>query len=213
MRTVDPEKHQQRRLEIIGAAVELFAAKGLARTTTAEICRAAGMSAGNLFHYFPSKQAIFYGMFEIDRSEWDAAFEAAGANPDPWTALMRVVDQLAAEARHPLMAGLVVEVIAQAHRDPECAALLAESDRRMTRGIADLVERLREAGLAEPGLPPATAARWILTITDGFHGRGYPEPDLDRGAEVATAKKLIARVLRYTELRTPRPNSTHPGRP
>lgn len=29
----------------------------------------------------------------------------------------------------------------------------------MVRGVADLVERLRESGLAEPGLPPETAAR------------------------------------------------------
>jgi hypothetical protein len=56
MRTVDPEKHQQRRLSIIGAAVDLFATKGFAATTTAEICRAAGISSGNLFHYFPSSR-------------------------------------------------------------------------------------------------------------------------------------------------------------
>lgn len=197
MRTVDPDKHRQRRREIIGVAIELFATKGLARTTTAEICRAAGVSTGNLFHYFPSKQAIFYGMFEVDRTDWDAALETAAADPDPWAALMGVVDRLAAEAAHPVMAGLLVEIIAQAHRDPQCAALLAEGDRRMMRGVADLVERLRESGLAEPGLPPETAARWVLIIVDGFYGRGYPEPDRDRGAEVATAKHLIARVLRY----------------
>lgn len=207
MRTVDPDKHRQRRLEIIGAAIELFATKGLARTTTAEVCRATGMSTGNLFHYFPSKQAIFYGMFEVDRNDWHAAFEAASADPDPWAALMGVVDRLAKEAAHPVMAGLLVEVIAQAHRDPECAALVAEGDRRMMRGVADLVERLRESGLAEPGLPPETAARWVLTIIDGFHGRGYPEPDRDRGAEVTTAKQLIARVLRYAGPGSPRPDS------
>lgn len=198
MRTVDPERHQQRRLAIIEAAIGLFAAKGLARTTTAEICRAAGTSTGNLFHYFPSKQAVFYGIFEVDRTEWDAAFEAADADPDPWAALMTVVDRIAEEAAHPVMAGLMVEVLAQAHRDPDFAALLAESDRRMMCGVADLVERLRQAGLAEPGLPPDTAARWVLIITDAFYGRGYPEPGRDRAAEIATAKHLIARVLRYS---------------
>ncbi|MGH4026049.1 MAG: TetR/AcrR family transcriptional regulator [Pseudonocardiaceae bacterium] len=206
MRTVDPEKHQQRRLAIIEAAIGLFAAKGLARTTTAEICRAAGTSTGNLFHYFPSKQAIFYGIFEVDRTEWDAAFETARADPDPWAALMTVVDRIAEEAAHPVMAGLMVEVLAQAHRDPDFAALLAESDRRMMRGVADLVERLRAAGRAEPGLPPDTAARWVLIITDAFYGRGYPEPDRDRAAEVTTAKHLIARMLRYTGPGAPQPD-------
>lgn len=210
MRTVDPEKHQQRRLAIIEAAIELFATKGLARTTTAEICRAAGTSTGNLFHYFPSKQAIFYGIFEVDRAEWDAVFEVARADPDPWAALMTVVDRIAEEAAHPVVAGLVVEVLAQAHRDPDFAALLAESDRRMMRGVAELVERLRVTGRADPGLPPDTAARWVLTLTDAFYGRGYPEPDHDRTAEIATAKHLIARMLRYTGPVFPEPATRSP---
>jgi hypothetical protein len=38
--------------------------------------------------------------------------------------------QARADAAEPIMAGLLVEVIAQAHRDPEFAAGLAENDRR-----------------------------------------------------------------------------------
>jgi len=198
MRTVDPEQHRQRRLAIVGAALELFATKGFARTTTADISRAAGISTGALFHYFPSKRAVFVGLFDADRDEWDEAFESASADPDPWHALTGVVDRLAAEAALPVVAGLIVEILAQSHRDPEIAALVADGDRRMMRGVAALIDGLREAGLADPGMPSATAARWLLVLTDGFHTRGYPEPDRDRPAEVATAKELIARSLRHT---------------
>ena len=200
MRTVDPEKHQARRTHIIGSAVVLFANKGFAETTTADICQAAGISTGSLFHYFPSKQAVFYGIWELDRTEWDEAFAAAEADPDPWGALMAIVDKLAADAAEPIMAGLLVEVIAQAHRDPEFAAGLAENDRGQISDIARLIRRLREAGLADPGLPDKEAARWVLTMTDSFLGRGYPEPDRDIGAAVATAKEMIARVLRHAEI-------------
>ncbi|WP_433872368.1 TetR/AcrR family transcriptional regulator [Saccharopolyspora sp. CA-218241] len=199
MRTADPELHRQRRQQIVGAAVELFATKGLAKTTTAEICRAAGVSTGNLFHYFPSKLAIFYALFEIDRDEWDELFAATAADPDPWAGLMRVVDQLAADAAHPVLAGLLVEIFAQAHRDPECAALVAEGDRRMLRGITALVERLVADGRADPVVPPPDAARWVLTTTDAFHTRGYPEPDRDRTTEIAQAKRVIARLLGHPE--------------
>lgn len=198
MRTVDPEQHQQRRLSIVGAALDLFATKGLAGTTTAEIARAAGISTGALFHYFPTKRAVFLALFEADRVEWDDVFRTALALGDPWTGLMDVVDRLAAEAAHPVVAGLIVEVLAQAQRDPEIAGLVAEGDRRMMEGIAALVDQLREARLADPGLPSATAARWVLTLTDGFHTRGYPEPNRDRAADRATATTLIARALRYT---------------
>ncbi len=198
MRTVDPERHRERRTAIVGAALELFATRGLERTTTAEIARAAGISSGALFHYFPSKRAVFLAMFDADRQEWDEAFAAAGAQEDPWVALMGVVDRLADEAAHPAMAGLVVEVLAQAHRDPEVAGLVAANDRRMLHGVAALVDRLRDGGLADPGTSSATAARWVLTITDGFLTRGYPEPDRDRPAELLAAKRLLARALRHT---------------
>ena len=199
MRTVDPEKHRARRTHIIESAVVLFASKGFAETTTADICQAAGISTGSLFHYFPSKQAVFYGIWELDQTEWDELLAAADADPDPWAALEAVVDKLAADAAEPIMAGLLVEVIAQAHRDPEFAAGLAENDRRQISGIARLIRRLREDGLADPGLPDDEAARWVLTLTDSFLGRGYPEPDRDLVAAVATAKKMIARLLQHAE--------------
>jgi AcrR family transcriptional regulator len=196
MRTVDPEKHRARRMHIIESALVLFASKGFADTTTSDICRAAGISTGSLFHYFPSKQAVFYGIWELDRTEWDEVFAAAEANPDPWAALMAIVDKLAADSAEPIMAGLLVEVIAQAHRDPEFAAGLAQNDRRQISGVAGLIRQLRKAGLADPGLSDEAAARWVLTLTDGFLGRGYPEPDYDLDAAVDTVKELIARVLR-----------------
>jgi AcrR family transcriptional regulator len=199
MRTVDPEKYRARKTHIIESALVLFASKGFAETTTSDICRAAGISTGSLFHYFPSKQAVFYGIWELDRTEWDEVF-AAQADADPWAALMTIVDKLAADATEPIMGGLLVEVIAQAHRDPEFAAGLAENDRRQIGDLAHIIRRLREAGLADPGLPDEEAARWVLTLTDSFLGRGYPEPDRDVAAAVTTAKEMIARVLRYGEV-------------
>ncbi|HEY6809614.1 MAG TPA: TetR/AcrR family transcriptional regulator [Propionibacteriaceae bacterium] len=196
MRTVDPKRHRARRTHIIESALVLFASKGFADTTTSDICRAAGISTGSLFHYFPSKQAVFYGIWELDRTEWDEVFAAAEDDPDPWAALLAIVDKLAADAGEPIMAGLLVEVIAQAHRDPEFAVGLAENDRRQISGVAGVIRRLREAGLADPELSDEEAARWVLTLTDGFLGRGYPEPDRDLNAAVDTAKELIARVLR-----------------
>ncbi len=193
-----------RRLHIIESAVGLFAEKGFAATTTADICRAAGISTGNLFHYFPSKQAVFHALWELDQADWAEVVAGAVAEPDPWAALMAVVDKLAADAVEPMMAGLLVEVIAQAHRDPEFAAGLAASDRRQIDDVAAMVRRLREAGLADPDLPDREAARWVLTLTDAFLGRGYPEPERDAEAATATAKRMIARVLRYREPAGPR---------
>jgi AcrR family transcriptional regulator len=197
MRRVDPVAHEQRRRDILGAAVGLFAAQGFDKTSTAQICSAVGMSPGNLFHYFPTKRAIFHGIFELDRAEWDDALAAARADPDPWAALMGVVDKIAVESADPMVAGLVVEVLAQAHHDQHFAQVLAENDRRLVQGIADLIESAATQGIIAPELPPAVVARWIAILTDGLYGRGYPEPDIDRATDVETVKTLIARILRH----------------
>jgi AcrR family transcriptional regulator len=54
VRTLSPEK----RTSILNAALKLFVANGVRNTTTAEIAKAAGIAAGTLFLYFPTKQAL-----------------------------------------------------------------------------------------------------------------------------------------------------------
>ena len=153
---------------------------------------------------------MFYGIFELDREETEAALAALAVEPDPWHALMALVDRTVAEMAHPVVPGLLVEVFAQAHRDPRCAELVAAEDRRILGAIAGLVERMVRDGTADPGLPPGEAARWVLTLVETFYGRGYPEPERDRDADLATAKALIARVLRYTGPGVPEPGSAPP---
>jgi AcrR family transcriptional regulator len=51
-----------RQERIRSAALELFAAKGLAATKIADIARAAGMSQGLLYHYFRTKEDIYVAL-------------------------------------------------------------------------------------------------------------------------------------------------------
>jgi AcrR family transcriptional regulator len=48
-----------RRTEILTAALEVFAARGYAAATNAEIARAAGVTPAALYYYFPSKADLF----------------------------------------------------------------------------------------------------------------------------------------------------------
>ena len=53
------EQREQRRQDILRAALRLFVRKGYAGTKVGDIARAVGMSAGLMFHYFESKEALF----------------------------------------------------------------------------------------------------------------------------------------------------------
>ena len=54
VRTLNPEK----RTNLLNAALKLFVLNGVKNTSTAEIAREAGIAAGTLFLYFPTKQAL-----------------------------------------------------------------------------------------------------------------------------------------------------------
>lgn len=47
------------RARILGAALALFAQRGVARTTMQDIARSAGMAVANLYRYYPSKEELF----------------------------------------------------------------------------------------------------------------------------------------------------------
>ena len=52
------QKQQARRAEIVAAAQRCFAAKGLHGASVADIAREAGLSVGQLYRIFASKEAI-----------------------------------------------------------------------------------------------------------------------------------------------------------
>lgn len=55
---ITPDAKEQTRERIVAAAVEHFKERGFEAATTRDIARRAGIAAGTLFNYFPSKEAI-----------------------------------------------------------------------------------------------------------------------------------------------------------
>ncbi|MGX1755396.1 TetR/AcrR family transcriptional regulator [Streptomyces lydicus] len=196
MRKIDPAKHRARRQHILGAATELFATKGFERTTTAEICRAAGMSAGNLFHYFPNKRAIFLAVLESDGDDKAERFAQALAADDPWDALLEIVDLLAAPAMHPLTPPLVMEAMIQAHRDPELEALLSRDNADEHATIAGLLTKAAAAGRIDPELDPDSAASWVLALISSLYTSAATAPSFDPAGQLPTLRLILRRFLR-----------------
>jgi AcrR family transcriptional regulator len=199
MRTVDPARHQARRRHIINAAAELFAAKGFERTTTAEICKATGMSTGNLFHYFPNKRAIFYAVFEDEEHDGATRAErlaAARTADDPWTALLDIVDLLAAPAAEPLVPALVMEAMIQAYRDPELEALLSRDNDEERSTITSLLHNAAAAGQIDPTLDPDDTAAWIMALIAALYTSAATDPSFTPAAQLPTLRLILRRFLR-----------------
>ncbi|MGW3010129.1 TetR/AcrR family transcriptional regulator [Streptomyces sp. NPDC001219] len=196
MRTIDPAKHAARRQHIVNAASELFATQGFERTTTAQICKAAGMSSGNVFHYFPNKRAIFIALLQDDKDEKAERLSRATADADPWTALLDVVRFLASPAAEPMAPPLVMEAMLQAHRDPELAELLSQDSADEHAVITELLTRAAAAGQIDPELDPRDTASWVMALIASMYTSATTEPSFDPAGQLPTLLLILQRFLR-----------------
>ncbi|MEU7480633.1 TetR/AcrR family transcriptional regulator [Lentzea sp. NPDC042327] len=193
MRTVDPAKHARKKRHITDTAAGLFAEKGFERTTVADICRRAGISTGSLFHYFPTKRAIFEEIFEQDGQDNAEVFAQARALT-PWEGVQLVVEHLAAPAMDRVVAGLVLEVVAQASRDPELSALISRNEVVVRDELAALLQRAHDEGQVVLPVSARTAASWAQGLVDVLYTR-LVDPDFDPAEQVTTLRLILSRFL------------------
>jgi AcrR family transcriptional regulator len=195
-RTVNPARRQAKRQQIIDGAAVLFATQGFDGTTTAQICRATGMSSGNLFHYFASKRDIFVAVITHDEDEKAAQLAAAQARDDPWAALLDVVDLLVAPATYELGPPLVMEAMVQAQRDPDLAAWLTRDQANEQAVIEELVARAIDARVIDPGMAARGVASWISAMIGALYLQAMSDPEFRPADQVPVLRVMLERFLR-----------------
>jgi AcrR family transcriptional regulator len=196
MRVIDPVKHDLKRREILVAAATCFARKGFERTRTADICAEAGMSSGNLFHYFPSKKAILTAIFEQDGQDMAERLAQAASSDDPWGKILELVEHSVIEAADPIAAGLALAISAHASHDEEFGALLAENDHEFRKGLEALLERAARLKQIDSSLDPAMIASWIMLLIDGVFSRIVTEPEFKPREQLPTLRLMLSRFVK-----------------
>lgn len=63
VRTV-AQNNQDKRRAILNAATQLFADQGYGRASISEVAAACGISKANVYHYYPSKEALLFVIIE-----------------------------------------------------------------------------------------------------------------------------------------------------
>lgn len=165
-RTPDPQLAEKRRRQILDAALRCFARKGFHQTSMHEICAEAGLSAGALYRYFPSKSELIVAIAEADCAEFRAPLSAGDGDeaffPRLDAALGVWLERLMQNDR-----ALVAEVLAEAARDPDLARRLTGADAPMRRALADMVREGQARGEVDPALDVDQAVRVVVLALDG----------------------------------------------
>ena len=174
-----------RRQRILEAGERAFVRNGFHATTMQHVAEEVGMSAGNLYRYFPSKEAIVEGLCELDQAELATAFAEA----------MRcglrkhVLGKPAEKAR------LLIEIWAEAGRNPRVAQLTRAIDAEVRARVEGLIDAAKAAGVASPGLDSRFGARFFVTFVAGLFKRIAIENDFDSEFETPMAIGVLKALL------------------
>src|SRR6188472_3276939 len=74
---------EEKRNQILEAAVRVFASKGYHTARVGDIAKEAGVAHGLLYHYFSSKEEVLHTVFRDNWGRLVAAFEAIDEGDDP----------------------------------------------------------------------------------------------------------------------------------
>ncbi|WP_020392054.1 TetR/AcrR family transcriptional regulator [Kribbella catacumbae] len=129
-----------REQQIVTAAAQLIAERGLANVRVTDVAERAGTSAGHVSYYFRSKTVLL--MRAIQQSE-DAFIDQVEATVhgirDPWKRLARFIELSAANGPRDPGWVLWFEVWSNAALDDEVARLHEELDARSRRILAGII--------------------------------------------------------------------------
>ncbi len=168
-----PAPVRDREREIIASVRGIFAEKGFDGASMQDLARAAGMSAGNFYRYFPSKAALIEAIIRAHLSEVEGQFAAVVAAPYPIAALRHALKQrIQAESLGCDDAAIWAEITAAALRKPDIAQVV----HRVEDEIAQYLTRAMTLSL---GLPPDAdltpfdaAARLLVLLVKGHAMQG-----------------------------------------
>ena len=182
-----------RRDHIAAAAERAFVRHGFHAATMQQVAEEAGMSAGNLYRYFPSKEALVEGICMLDQRERGAAFHALAASGDVLGTLEAMLrDNLLNKPRHKAL--MFLEVAAEAGRNPRIAEMMRTNDAEVIAGLAHLIETAKVNGEAVAALDASFAARLMFTYVGGLFRRRALDEIFDVEAE-ATMTMALLRAL------------------
>jgi AcrR family transcriptional regulator len=170
MRRANVQLQSDRRAEILAAAQRCFARSGFHQTSMQSICAEAGMSPGNLYRYFPSKEAIIAGIAEQNRAEAAQSFADVLQAPDFFTGL-------AGLARHHLIErtedeiGLCAEIMAESRRNPDVARIYDSVEEEVKAPMVAMLRQAEARGEIASGLDLDAVATILMIIGDGTSWR------------------------------------------
>lgn len=179
-----------RHARIFVAAERAFVKDGFQGTSMQAIAAEAKMSAGNLYRYFASKEAIVSGLMQRDQATFAQEFRAIAESRDIFGRLSASLRRHLVEApveRHRFL----LTIWAEMARDPVIRDRCGGVEGALRHYLRSIIEQARRSGAAAPHVDPLFVARLMATVMSGLFKRRAIEPDFDGETELALALSVF----------------------
>ena len=161
-----------RRNQILEAAMTCFADCGFHQTSMHDISAEAGISVGLIYRYFKNKEEVIAALAAEHKKAIADLLGRAGKAPTLLEAMEILFTSHCCEQSPQIIAAFVVDLFAEASRNPQVAKVLRNVLKAKTDGVVELIARSPEARRMAPGLDPREIAEMIFAVNDGSMMRG-----------------------------------------
>jgi AcrR family transcriptional regulator len=186
-----------RREQIIEAAMTRFAEGGFHSTGMAEVIAATGLSAGAVYRYFPSKEALIRAIVEervlANAKDVFEAILAQGVDDpvDAVAAALEIVDRASAQGEIDITK-VAVQAWGEALRNPDILDVAQNAYATMRGYLAEVTRRAQEHGRVPSETDPDEVAKTLLSLVMGYVIQRHIMGDVDRAHYTAALRALTS---------------------
>jgi len=184
-----------RQTQILDAALVCFAKRGFHQASMHDISTEAGISVGLIYRYFENKDAVISAMADRHKKEIHKVLERAQQAPTLLESLEILFTAHCCEDAPQVVSAFVVDLYAEASRNPRVADLVRDVLQTAMDGVTDLIARSPEADNAAHGLKPHELAELIFAVSRGMLMRDVLQPQAMTAAERRTRQLEVTRRL------------------
>ncbi|EST23972.1 TetR/AcrR family transcriptional regulator [Streptomyces roseochromogenus] len=162
-------RSEERRAEIVGAALEVIAERGYRGASLAAVAERVGLTQQGLLHYFPTKDALLVAVLQ-ERDRWDAV-------PDTqWR-----VDLLASLVEYNAMRPAIIQTFSallgeSVTEDHPARGYFRERYARVRESMATVL-RTEYGNRLPNGLTPERTAPLLVAVMDGLQYQWLLDPE------------------------------------
>ena len=184
-----------RRSQILDAAVICFAKRGFHQASMHDISAEAGISVGLIYRYFENKEAVISAMADRHKKEIGELLGRARQAPTLLESLETLFTAHCCETEPRVISAFVVDLYAEASRNPRVADLVRDVLKTSMEGVAELIGRAPEAQTATHGLTPIELAELIFAVARGMLMLDVLRPEQTTAAERRERQLAVTRRL------------------